>query len=75
MHPQTYEIKEFPTEDAAKEAGFTVTLTKPQALELQALELQGMNRKERRAWLVKHRKEERRALKLASSTSGSGASG
>jgi hypothetical protein len=51
MHPQTFDIQEFVDEQKARTAGYTVPLSSDEAAELQ-----GMNRKQRRAWLSQQRK-------------------
>jgi hypothetical protein len=51
MHPRTFDIQEFVDDQKAQAAGYTVPLS-----QTEAQELQGMNRKERRAWLSQQRK-------------------
>lgn len=52
MHPKTYDVKEFPSLEEATKAGYTEPV-KAEEVE----ELQSMNRKQRREWLSKRRKE------------------
>ena len=52
MNPDTGAIAHFETEEDARLAGFTESLTAEQAGELA-----GMNRQQRRAWLAQNRKE------------------
>lgn len=52
MNPQTYDIKLFETADEAEDRGYTVPLTQKQATHLD-----GMNRKQRRAWLAQQRRD------------------
>lgn len=51
MHPETYEIKEFESNEKAKEEGFILLGVD------ECDELSGMNRKQRRAWLAQKRRE------------------
>ncbi len=52
MHPKTYDVKEFPSLEEAAKAGYTEPLNPKEADELKT-----MNRKQRRKWLSKRRKE------------------
>ncbi len=50
MNPDTRAVAVFETERGAVKAGFTVKLTKEQFKDVQ-----GLNRKQRRAWLAQNR--------------------
>lgn len=54
MNPQTYDVKLFETQEKADEEGYTVPLQHKDMLQVQ-----GMNRAQRRAWLSKKRKNKR----------------